>query len=114
MTYEREWTMKITKHAKERSKERNGWNIKATERMSKKVLEQGIRHSQTKGRLNRWMSSLYNKHRREGADIRLYGDKAYIFANETLITVLQIPSNLTKDINNFIIREKSGNDVSES
>lgn len=105
--------MKITKRAKERSKERNGWNTKTTERMLKKVLEQGITHSQTKGRLNKWMSSLYNKHRRKGTDIRLYGDKAYIFVEESLITVLQIPANLTKDINNFIIHKKSGTDSSE-
>ena len=26
--------------------------------------------------------------------IRIYGDKAYLFANSNLITVLQVPSNL--------------------
>ena len=114
MIYERKWPMKITKHANARSKERNGWNTKTTERMLQKVLEQGITHSQTKGRLNKWMSSLYSNYRRKGKDIRLYGDKAYIFVNESLLTVLQIPANLTKDMNNFIIREESSNDSTET
>ena len=96
--------MKITEHAKTRSKERNGWNEKTTERMVQKVLEKGISHKQTKGRLNKWITSLYFKNTNAN-NIRLYGDKAYIFHNETLITVLQIPSNLTKDMEKFICKD---------
>ena len=97
--------MKINEHAKIRSKERNNWSAKTTDRMIPKVLEKGIRHSQTKGRLHKWMSGLYDRHRRKGADIRLYGDKAYIFADETLITVIQIPANLTKNMYKLVRKD---------
>ena len=96
--------MRVSKHAKERSKQRNGWNEKTTERMVQKVLEKGIPHRQTKGRLNKWVTSLYFKNA-DANNIRLYGDKAYIFHNETLITVLQIPANLTKDMEKFICKD---------
>ena len=98
-------TMKITKHAKKRSKERNGWSDKATERMVPKILKSGIRHEQTKGHLHKWVSGLYDSHKRKGADIRLYGDKAYIFANDVLITVVQIPANLTKNMDKLVRKE---------
>ena len=97
--------MKITKHAKSRSKERNGWNERTTERMIQKVLEKGINHKQTKGRLNKWVSGLYDKHRRKETQIRLYGDKAYVIVEQTVITVLQIPANLTKDMKKFIRKD---------
>lgn len=96
--------MRVSKHAKERSKERNGWNEKTTERMVQKVLEKGIPHRQTKGRLNKWVTSLYFKNT-DANNIRLYGDKAYIFHNKTLITVLQIPANLTRDMENLICKD---------
>lgn len=102
--------MEIKKHAKIRSKERNGWNERTTERMIQKVLEKGITHGQTKGRLHKWMSSIYDKYRKKGKDVRLYGDKAYVFANGSLVTVLQIPANLTKDMDKFI---RKGSEPSE-
>lgn len=100
--------MRITNHAQERSKERNGWSDKVTERMIPKILEKGIRHNQTKGNLHKWMTSLYNNHRRKGTDIRLYGDKAYVFVNEALVTVLQIPSSLTKDMHKMVKKDENG------
>lgn len=101
--------MRVSKHAKERSKQRNGWNEKTTERMVQKVLEKGIPHRQTKGRLNKWINGLYFKNR-DANNICLYGDKAYIFHNEVLITVLQIPANLTKDMDKFIRKESEGSE----
>ena len=98
--------MKITNHARDRSKERNGWSDKVTERMIPKVLEKGIRHNQTKGNLHKWMSGRYNNYKRKGADIRLYGDKAYIFVNESLITILQIPQDLCKNMKKMIIENE--------
>lgn len=41
--------------------------------------------------------------RNENANnIRLYGDKAYIFCGETLVTVIQIPVGLMKDFKEMI------------
>ena len=90
--------MKVTKHANDRLKERNGLNKKSCARISEKAFREGITHSQTKGSLNKWITSLYFKNKKAN-NIRLYGDKAYIFCSETLVTVLPIPNNLLKDVN---------------
>lgn len=95
--------MKVTEHASERLKERNGLNKKSHDRIAEKVLTNGVTHSQTKGSLKKWIDSLYFKNKRAN-NIRLYGDKVYIFCDETLITVMQIPNNLIKEVNK--IRKK--------
>ncbi len=45
--------MKITRHAEKRLKERCGLNRESGRRMAQKEFDEGIRHSRTKGRLNR-------------------------------------------------------------
>ena len=93
--------MDVSNHAEMRMKQRNGLNKKSCERISKKALEKGIRHNQTKGRLNKWVTSLYFNNQKAN-NIRLYGDKAYIFCGEVLVTVLQIPNDLRKDMKSMI------------
>ena len=93
--------MVISEHAKQRMKERCGFNKKTCERMAQKALESGISHKQTKGRLNKWVTSLFFK-KRSANNIRLYGDNAYIFCGETLITVIPIPPSLKKDMDKMI------------
>ena len=36
-------------------------------------------------------------------NIKVYGDKVYIFCDKVLITIFQIPSKLTKDMKNMIM-----------
>ena len=91
----------MTKHAETRLKERCGFNKKACQRMTEKAYIEGITHSQTKGRLNKWVTSLYFRNKNAN-NIRLYGDKAYIFCNETLVTVIQIPIKLMKDFKKMV------------
>lgn len=74
-------------------KERCGLNKKAAERMAKKAFYEGITHAQTKGTLNKWITSLYFKNKKAN-NIRIYGDFAYIFYEETLVTVIPVPVNL--------------------
>lgn len=69
--------------------------------MANKAFEEGITHSQTKGRLNKWVTSLYFKNK-SANNIRLYGDKAYIFCDKVLVTVIQIPIGLMKDFKKMI------------
>lgn len=89
--------MIVTKHAKERMKERCGLKEKSVDRMAKIAYEKGLRHGDLTGNLKKWVDSLYFYDRRAN-QIRLYGDKAYIFHNEKLITVIQIPHNLVKEV----------------
>ncbi|MDE7424384.1 MAG: hypothetical protein K2N51_11980 [Lachnospiraceae bacterium] len=98
--------MQISKHAKKRLKERCGFNKKSQDRMAQKAFKDGITHSQTKGKLNKWITSLYFKNKKAN-NIRIYGDKAYIFCNEILVTVIQVPADLRKNLKDMIREELS-------
>ena len=95
--------MEVSMHAAERLKERCGLNKKSMQRMAQKAFDEGIRHSQTLGRLNKWVTGLYFNNQNAN-NIRLYGDKAYIFCNEILVTVIQIPAVLMKDFKKMVRR----------
>lgn len=99
--------MRVSNHAKVRLKERNGFNKKSYERMARKAFVDGVTHSQTKGNLNKWLTSLYFKEEKAN-NIRLYGDKAYIFCGDTLVTIIQIPNNLMKNFKQIKRIEKEG------
>lgn len=85
--------MKITDHAKKRLKERYGINAKASERLVEKVLENGVSHKDTHGQLNRWITKQYLSYG-VANNIKLYGDKAFLFSGDVLITVIPIPNRL--------------------
>lgn len=87
--------MVVTKHAQKRLKERCGVSKKSADRMAKKAYEFGMTHSETTGNLKKWVDGLYF-YNQTANQIRLYGDKAYIFRNQKLITVIQIPHNLVQ------------------
>ena len=89
--------VKVTNHGKQRLKERNGFNVKSIDRMAEKVYQNGLCHSETSGQLNKWITKLYFTGK-VANEIRIYGDKAYLFNGETLITVLQVPNNLLKAV----------------
>lgn len=93
--------MYVTKHAKKRVKERVGVSKTKADKMAKMAIERGVERTQTKGRLRKWVDSQFYKNPHT-TEIYIYGDKAYIFIGEGLITVLQIPSDLTRDIPNMI------------
>ena len=88
--------MIVTKHAKQRMKQRCGLKEKSSDRIAKIAYKKGLRHSDLTGNLKKWVDSLYFRNH-SANQIRLYSDKAYIFAGEKLITVLQIPHNLVKE-----------------
>lgn len=85
--------IEISRHAYERLHERCGLSRKAATRMAEKAFYIGMKHSDTKGQINRWITSLYFNNKNAN-NIRLYGNFAYIFCNKILVTVLEIPNNL--------------------
>ena len=93
--------IQISIHAEDRLKERCGLGKSAIKRMVQKAYDEGIPHSKTKGKLNKWVTSLFFKNTNAN-NIRLYGDKAYIFCNKILVTVIQIPASLTKDLQKML------------
>ncbi len=104
--------MMVSKHAEKRMKERNGLSKKACHRIAQKAYDDGIPHSRTKGNLNKWVTSIFFRNT-DANNIKLYGDKAYIFCGSTLITVIQIPANLANDLKSLVredISRKEGLD----
>ena len=83
----------VTKHGSKRVRKRSGINKKAVNRMADKAFKDGLKHCETSGRLNKWVTKLYFSNE-SANNIRIYGDKVYIFAGKTLITMMQVPSNL--------------------
>lgn len=85
--------IEVSRHAYERLHERCGLSRKAATRMAEKAFYIGMKHNDTKGQINRWITSLYFNNKNAN-NIRLYGNFAYIFCNKILVTVLEIPNNL--------------------
>lgn len=84
---------KISQHSEARLKERCGLNKSSMNRIADKAYKYGVTHSEATGNLKKWMDRLYLSYERSN-NTRLYGDKAYLFHNNFLITVIQIPNNL--------------------
>ncbi len=82
----------ITKHAYKRAKERCGWNKSATDRMAKKIFEQGMSVKEVKGTLKPWVEI---KLEHGGSlESRIYGDVLYVIREGKLITMYHVPSKV--------------------
>ena len=100
-------SIRVTKHAEDRLKERSGISKSSLEKVTRTALEKGIRHDETIGSLRRYIDSLFLS-RMIANNIRLWGDKVFLFRGETLITVTQIPHKYMRTVND--IREKKERD----
>ena len=91
---------RVTNHAARRTKERLGLPKKLSHKNAANALRYGIRHSDTSGSLNRYISALYWKHETAN-NVRIYCNNVYIFHGETLITIFsaaaEIPQNCGAD-----------------
>ena len=79
---------RVTNHAARRTKERLGLPKKLSHKNAENALRYGIRHSDTSGSLNRYISALYWKHET--------ANNVYIFHGETLITIFPLPQKYRK------------------
>ena len=84
-------TLQVTRHGFKRGKQRIGIPKKAIERNAQKALEYGIDHRHAVGSLQRYLAVLYNRYHGNGNNIRIYNDFVYVFHDEILITVLNVP-----------------------
>ena len=89
--------VRVSKHAKQRLKERCGLNKKAVQRMAETAFEKGVRQEETCGQLNKWFTTLFFVNSAAN-NIRIYGNFAYIFCDNTLVTVLSVPKRLQKQV----------------
>lgn len=95
----------ITKHGRDRTHSRTGLPKRAVESNARRALECGVRHSETTGTLRRYCDSLYLKEKTAN-NIRLWGDCVYIFFDELLITVLNLPPKYRKRVQEIIKRKR--------
>ena len=91
----------ITKHAAHRIHQRMGLPRRALEKMVSLALEQGVPHCDTKGKLNKFLSSVYLCERTAN-NMRVFKDKVFLFNDTVLITVLSIPSSIIKHLDRYI------------
>lgn len=96
----------ITKHAEQRLKERVGLNKKALQRAAEAAYDKGIKHQETTGSLKKWVTSLYFNNKAAN-NIRLYNEKAWIFTDQKLITVIPMPVSLKKSLREMSERKKN-------
>ena len=98
--------IQVTKHAEERGKSRLGLSKRAVLRQAQLAYERGYPHSHTKGNLRKWIDKEATKLNCYASDYVVYNSGLFIFRNvddaKILITVLNIPSNLTRNLKSYI------------
>lgn len=85
--------MRLTEHGRQRLHERVGLKTSSMERMASRALEHGVTHAETKGLLRLYLSKVFLSHRNAN-NLRVYGEHVYVFAGQTLVTVLPLPVDL--------------------
>lgn len=88
-------SLKITKHAEKRMKERIGLNKKTIDKVAIKAMKEGLKHRELKGSLLKHVSELYLRYKKAN-NIRVFNNKVYLFREDVLITVVPLPFKYTK------------------
>ena len=93
--------MKVSRHAKQRLKEREGCGKSKADRKAQLALDRGYRHCQTKGELKKYLSELW-AYNETANGLRVYGEKIYVFSGYTLVTILTLPQKFRKNLRAYI------------
>ena len=97
----------ITKHASMRMSQRCGIQKNTQAKVVRRAWRHGVTHSESSIDINlkRWIDSLYLSQRKPNK-ILLYGNGAYLFKDDVLITVIHIPESLQDSVNR--LRKEKG------
>ncbi len=90
---------KATNHAYKRAKERLKWKPKVLDRMMVIAFNKGIKHSDTKGNLNKYITNLWSNNK-SCNNIRIYGENVYFFCKKKMITIYRLNNKIIKHIKN--------------
>lgn len=88
---------KLTKHSIARLEQRCGVSKKNAPKVVRRAFRTGITHAETHGNLHRFLDSLYLS-QKKGTNMRIYGNAVFVFREDVLITVINIPENLMKEV----------------
>ena len=90
----------VSDHARQRIKERCGISKKSADRVCALATRRGVVRENTKGALRKWLDNNV----RDNRDLLVYGDKAFVISAENVVvTVLQIPQCLTRNMSNMLV-----------
>ena len=96
MTMGKRRELQVSRHGERRARQRVGLPKKSVERNVQRALTEGIGYREASGALRRYISWLYELYDGNGNNIRIYGDKVWIFHDAILITVLNVPGEHRK------------------
>ena len=86
----------LSKHAEKRLRERLNIGKKACIRIAQKAHDEGITMDGENGSLNKWLA--YTARKGHDSDrfskVKIYGEYAYIFNGNMLITVYELPNRI--------------------
>ena len=88
--------LRVSKHGSKRARQRVGIPKRAVDRMARTAMERGIGYREATGKLRDYIGWLYERYDGNGNNIRVYGDKVYVFHDTILITVLNVPGEHRK------------------
>jgi UDP-2,3-diacylglucosamine pyrophosphatase LpxH len=97
--------IEVTSHARERMKERCKLKAKSTERIARIAYEKGLKPDDFSGSLHGYLVSLY-EYNGKANNIKLYGDKIYIFCGDVLVTVYDTPKRFRNTVNNLMRKRR--------
>lgn len=89
----------ITNHAYNRAKERLNLNRKSLERLVEKALKFGLKETEAKAKLKKYLEEQFKPY--PDSHARIYGEVLFIFCGEScdkLVTLYQLPQELKKYI----------------
>ena len=104
--------MYVTLHGRRRIGQRvgAGKSRQKTDKKAALALERGYKRSELTGSLRYFVDGLYSAHH-NGNNIRVYSGHVWIFEDDYLITVINIPGKIQKNIHRYIIKERKYFDV---
>ena len=88
----------MTRHADRRIRERVGVPRSAAKKLAVKAKTQGVERRDTSGSLRRYLDYLFYYNDNSDA-IYVWAEKVYIFADEALVTVLNLPTRYRNTAN---------------
>lgn len=81
----------LTKHAQKRVVQRCGVSKKTAKSVADRALDKGLRHMECNGELTKYLNGIYLSYQAAN-NLRLYDNRVWIFKNQTLITVYNLPT----------------------
>lgn len=93
--------LQISRHAYDRAKSRFRWKPKVLDKMAHRAFHEGIKHCDTKGRVNKYITETFFAYK-TATNIRIHGDVVYLFSSKgILITLYSLPSEFREYVKAF-------------